>query len=130
MTASGYRPCNRASALARRCSRPAPRSSPTSSGADAVLSGKRTRPSGVIVSGNRLTIRLTKAAPDFLARFSMPFFCSIPDNLPIDPAGVPTPPAAGPYYIASKTPDRLVTVKRNPFYRGTARTTSTRWCSR
>jgi ABC-type transport system substrate-binding protein len=87
-------------------------------GAQAVLNGKRARPSGVTVSGNRITIRLTKVAPDFLARFSMPFFCAIPDNLPIDPQGVNTPPSAGPYYVASKTPDRQITVKRNPLYRG------------
>jgi peptide/nickel transport system substrate-binding protein len=87
-------------------------------GAAAVMKGKGTRPAGVTVKGNTLTVRLTKVAPDFLARFSMPFFCAIPDNLPIDPQGVNTPPAAGPYYVASKTPDRQITVKRNPYYRG------------
>jgi peptide/nickel transport system substrate-binding protein len=87
-------------------------------GARAVLAGKRTRPAGVTVKGNRLVVRLTRVAPDFLVRLSMPFFCAVPADLPIDPQGVNTPPAAGPYYIASKTPDRLIVVKRNPYYRG------------
>ena len=34
---------------------------------------------------SHLVITLTKAAPDFLARMAMPFFCAIPTNLPHDP---------------------------------------------
>ena len=34
-------------------------------------------------------------------------------------------PSAGPYYVDSRTPNRLVVVKRNPNYHGRARTTRT-----
>jgi ABC-type transport system substrate-binding protein len=87
-------------------------------GADKVLAGKATRPAGVKVKGNTLAITLTRVAPDFLSRLAMPFFCSVPSNLPIEPKGVNTPPGAGPYYGATKEPGRLMVLKRNPFYKG------------
>jgi ABC-type transport system substrate-binding protein len=87
-------------------------------GAGAVTSGKRQTAAGVTVAGNRLTIRLAKVAPDFLARIAMPFFCAIPADLPIDPKGVNVLPGAGPYYVAEKVPNRLIVVKKNPYYRG------------
>src|SRR5690349_3040498 len=73
---------------------------------------------GVKVKGSHLIITLTKAAPDFLARVAMPFFCAVPTNLPHDPNGVLAPPSAGPYYIASRTPNKEIVVKRNPYYKG------------
>jgi ABC-type oligopeptide transport system substrate-binding subunit len=87
-------------------------------GAGKVLAGKATRPSGVKVKGNTLTISLTRVAPDFLSRLAMPFFCSVPANLPIDPKGVNTLPGAGPYYFDSKEPGRLIVLKQNPYYKG------------
>jgi ABC-type transport system substrate-binding protein len=48
----------------------------------------------------------------------MPFFCAIPTNLAHDPNGVLAPPSAGPYYIASRTPNKTIIVKRNPYYHG------------
>jgi ABC-type transport system substrate-binding protein len=74
---------------------------------------------GVKVSGSHLIINLTKPAPDFLARVAMPFFCAIPTNLAHDPNGVLTPPSAGPYYIADRVPNKSITIKRNPYYKGT-----------
>jgi len=74
--------------------------------------------SGVKVSGSHLIFNLTKAAPDFLARVAMPFFCAIPTNLPHDPNGVLAPPSAGPYYISDRTPTKSITIKRNPNYKG------------
>jgi ABC-type oligopeptide transport system substrate-binding subunit len=68
----------------------------------------------VKVRGNHLIITLTKAAPDFLARVAMPFFCAIPTNLPHDPNGVETPPSAGPHYIAARVPNKSITIKKNP----------------
>src|SRR4051794_9269263 len=50
-----------------------------------VVGGDKSPVSGVSVKGNHLVVRLTKAAPDFLARVAMPFFCAIPTNLPHDP---------------------------------------------
>jgi len=74
--------------------------------------------SGVKVSGSHLIINLTHAAPDFLARVAMPFFCAIPTNLAHDPNGVLAPASAGPYYISDRVPNKSITLKRNPYYKG------------
>ena len=87
-------------------------------GAGKVLAGKATRPSGVTVSGDTLVIRLTKPAPDFLNRIAMPFFCAVPENLPIAPDGINTPPGAGPYYVSSKEVNKRIVLRKNPYYRG------------
>jgi len=87
-------------------------------GAQAVIDGKAKSVSGVKVSGNKLTIRLTGSHPDFLARVAMPFFCALPTNTPLDPQGVNAPAAAGPYYIQSRTPKRQIVLARNPNYHG------------
>lgn len=87
-------------------------------GASAVLAGKAATPTGVKASGNTLTVRLTKPAPDFLSRIAMPFFCAVPANLSIASNGVNTPPGAGPYYIASKTVGKSILLKKNPYYGG------------
>jgi peptide/nickel transport system substrate-binding protein len=83
-----------------------------------VVGSTKSPVSGVKVRGNHLIINLTKPAPDFEARVAMPFFCAIPTNLAHDPNGVLAPPSAGPYYIASRTPNKSILVKRNPFYHG------------
>jgi ABC-type oligopeptide transport system substrate-binding subunit len=74
--------------------------------------------SGVRVNGKHLVITLTHAAPDFLARLAMPFFCAVPANLERDANGVDTPPSAGPYYIASRDANKQIVLKRNPYYKG------------
>jgi ABC-type oligopeptide transport system substrate-binding subunit len=74
--------------------------------------------SGVKVSGSHLIVTLTHAAPDFLARMAMPFFCAIPTNLAHDPNGVLAPASAGPYYISERVPNKSITVKKNPNYKG------------
>ena len=83
-----------------------------------VVGADKSPVSGVKVKGNHLIVNLTKAAPDFLARMAMPFFCAIPTNLPHDPNGVTTPPSAGPYYISDRVPNKSITIKRNPNYKG------------
>jgi peptide/nickel transport system substrate-binding protein len=87
-------------------------------GAKAVLAGKAREASGVIVRGNRLTIKLTRVAGDFEARAAT--LCVVPRSLPPDPEGAKAPvPSAGPYYVSEYAPgDRLV-LSRNSFYRGT-----------
>ena len=90
-------------------------------GADKVMAGKATRPSGVTTSGNTITIRLTKVAPDFISRMAMNFMCAVPPNLPIDPQGVNTPPGAGPYYISSKKKGTQIVLRKNPYYGGKRR---------
>ncbi len=74
--------------------------------------------SGVKVNGSHLVINLTKSAPDFLARMAMPFFCAVPTNLDRDPNGVLAPPSAGPYYISARVPNKSITIKKNPYYKG------------
>ncbi len=74
--------------------------------------------SGVKVKGTHLIVTLTHAAPDFLARMAMPFFCAVPTNLAHDPNGVDAPPGAGPYYISNRVVNRSITLKRNPNYKG------------
>jgi ABC-type oligopeptide transport system substrate-binding subunit len=83
-----------------------------------VVGSSKSPVSGVQIRGSHLVVRLTKAAPDFLARVAMPFFCAIPTNLAHDPNGVLAPPSAGPYYIASRVPNKSIVIKRNPFYKG------------
>jgi len=81
--------------------------------------GSNTTPvSGVKAKGNHLVVTLLKASPDFLARVAMPFFAAIPPNLAHDPNGVLTPASAGPYYVASRTPNKTIVLKSNPFYKG------------
>jgi ABC-type oligopeptide transport system substrate-binding subunit len=87
-------------------------------GAQAVIDGKASSISGVKVQGSHLVISLTKPSPDFLSRIAMPFFSAIPTNLPHDPNGVDTPPSAGPYYVASRDPNKSIVLKRNPYYKG------------
>jgi peptide/nickel transport system substrate-binding protein len=84
---------------------------------DVVGSDKSPVP-GVSVKGSHLVINLTHASPDFLARVAMPFFCAIPTNLAHDPNGVLAPASAGPYYIADRVPNKSITVKKNPYYKG------------
>ena len=88
-------------------------------GAKAMLAGTAATVSGVTARGSTLTIRLTKPAPDFLARLAMPYFCAVPPGLPATPGGVGAPlPSAGPYFLAEWTPKRSALLVRNPYYRG------------
>jgi ABC-type transport system substrate-binding protein len=87
-------------------------------GANAVLAGKAKTAAGVRVSGNALQIRLKAGAPDFLARMAMNFFCAVPLDYPIQNNLQEAPAAAGPYYIAQRTPNRQLLLQRNPNYKG------------
>jgi ABC-type transport system substrate-binding protein len=42
----------------------------------------------------------------------------VPANLAHNPNGEETPPSAGPYYIASRTANKQIILKRNPYYKG------------
>jgi peptide/nickel transport system substrate-binding protein len=88
-------------------------------GANAVISGKARSISGVRVLGRyRLQIRLTKPLGDFTARLTMPFFCPILPNTPVDPAGTNTPAGSGPYYVAERVVNQRIVLRRNPYYGG------------
>jgi len=86
-------------------------------GADAVIAGKALAVSGVRALGAyTLQIRTTKSAPDLLSRLTMSFFCPIAVNTP--PREIDDPPGSGPYYVASRVPNRQVVLERNRFYKG------------
>lgn len=87
-------------------------------GARAVQAGRATRASGVRARGYQLVIRLTQPLGDFPARMSMPFFCAVPPNLPVDSEGRGAFPGSGPYYVSEYRPGQRVTIRRNRFYRG------------
>jgi len=91
-------------------------------GAKAVLDGKAATASGVKVLGKyKIRFTLTRIAPDFLARITMPFFSAVATNLPVNPDGIAAPAksaACGPYYVESWTQGREAVLKRNPFYKG------------
>ena len=89
-------------------------------GAKERIAGTAARVWGIrVLPGNRLRIRLTKRAPDILARLAMPFACAIPLGLEINPDGISAPVVgSGPYYIAEWTPRRRIVLRRNPHYRG------------
>ncbi len=88
-------------------------------GVDAVLAGKAKAISGVrVLAPYRLRIQLTRPLGDLLARLTIPFFCPVARDTPIDPAGIDNPAGSGPYYVASLIPNRQLVLKRNPFYRG------------
>jgi ABC-type oligopeptide transport system substrate-binding subunit len=99
-------------------------------GASAFSKGRTKRIAGIQVSGDQLTIRLSKQAPDFLARIGMMFFCAVPSDLPIDSRGVKTPPMAGPYYIASSPGAAPSCSAETPTTRGRGDLRSTRFASR
>ena len=74
--------------------------------------------SSVSADGSQLRITLTRAAPDILARLSMPFFCVLPAGTPVTAAGLNSFATAGPYYVASRTPGSEIDLERNPYYTG------------
>ena len=84
-----------------------------------IVGGDKSPVAGVRVRGAHLIVTLTKPSPDFLARIAMPFFSAIPTDFPHDPNGIDAPPSAGPYYVAERTPNKSIIVKRNPYYKGT-----------
>jgi len=89
-------------------------------GAADVEAGKAKSISGVTAKGNKLTLRLTQPAPDLLSRLTLPAFGAIDSTLAAnrDPKGVNTFAGCGPYYFAARTPNKSITLKRNPYYKG------------
>jgi len=86
-------------------------------GADAVIDGRAQTVSGVRAVGPyTIRIRTTRPLPDLVARLTTPFFCPIPVDTPFHE--IDDPLGSGPYYVASRVPEREVVLRRNPFYRG------------
>jgi oligopeptide transport system substrate-binding protein len=88
-------------------------------GARGVIDGKATLISGIrVLDRYRLQIRLTRPVGDFTARLTLPLFCPVLPNTPIEPAGIDNPAGSGPYYVAERVVNQRIVLKRNPFYRG------------
>jgi peptide/nickel transport system substrate-binding protein len=87
-------------------------------GAAAVLAGRRRTASGVVARGNTLIVRFRRAAPDFPALTTLPFFCAVPPDLPTDPGGWGPFPTAGPYRVVEYRPSERIVLRRNRFYGG------------
>jgi YVTN family beta-propeller protein len=86
-------------------------------GAPAYFAGKTRHLAGVEAHGDRLTIHLTRRAPDLPARLAVSVFCAVPTDTPNRPVSGALP-SAGPYYVASATPGRSFVLLRNPNYHG------------
>jgi peptide/nickel transport system substrate-binding protein len=88
-------------------------------GADAVIDGRARSISGIeVLDRYRLRIRLTKPAGDLSARLTMPFFCPVLPDTPVDPGGIDNPAGSGPYYVAERIANQRTVLRRNRFYRG------------
>jgi oligopeptide transport system substrate-binding protein len=86
-------------------------------GADAVMTGRKQAISGVQALGPyTLRIRTKEAFPDLVARLTMPFLCPIATSTPLHE--IADPLGSGPYYVASRVPNRQIVLQRNRFYRG------------
>jgi peptide/nickel transport system substrate-binding protein len=73
---------------------------------------------GVAVQGDQLILHLTKPNGTIEAEMATPFMCAIPHDTPINSKGVTSIAGAGPYYIASYTPNQSLVLKKNPNYTG------------
>jgi len=87
-------------------------------GAADVISGKAAKASGIVVKDKEtLVVKLTKVAPDFLARLTMNFFPAMKTDTPVNPDGIGAPVvSAGPYYLKEWTPKRSAVALRNPYW--------------
>ena len=90
-------------------------------GADAVLAGRRETARGVVARGTTLVVRLTRPAPNFLARTALPYFCAVPPWLPSSAEGLGEFPSAGPYWITEYRKGERIELRRNRFYGGQRR---------
>ena len=100
-------------------------SSPATTFMEDIVGEKKANTSGGKISGikalgpYKLQIKMTKVAPDLLARLTMPFFAAIPLNTPINAEGVGAPrPSCGPYYYKEWDKGRQIVLARNPNYKG------------
>jgi ABC-type transport system substrate-binding protein/class 3 adenylate cyclase len=76
---------------------------------------------GLVASGDTLSITLDEPSSTLLERLSLSFTCPVPIGTPALRSGLnPTPPVsgAGPYYVASQMRRRHVILKKNPNYLG------------
>src|SRR3954453_1909379 len=69
--------------------------------------------SGIVATGDTLSITLLQPSGDFLARLAMPFTCAVPTGFSPTGEDVLGPiPSAGPYYISVRDPNNSTTALR------------------
>jgi ABC-type transport system substrate-binding protein len=86
-------------------------------GAEEYHNGQAPEITGIVASGNTLTITLIQPQGHFLALISMPLFCAVPNGFPPVEQFAPIP-SAGPYYISSHVIGESIVATRNPNYQG------------
>jgi ABC-type oligopeptide transport system substrate-binding subunit len=87
-------------------------------GAEDVHAGRAASASGVTARDYVLTVRFTRAVPEFAHWTTMPSFCAVPPTLPPSPEGVRTFPGAGPFTIREYRPNERIVLGRNRYYGG------------
>ena len=89
-------------------------------GADKFAETKKGDISGIVVDDDAKTIeiKLSKPQGDFLYILATMFGSVVPSGTPAKDQSTATIPATGPYMIESYTPNREVTVVRNPEWKG------------
>ena len=86
-------------------------------GATEYMNGQAPEITGIVASGDTLTIQLIQPQGDFLTFVAMPFTCAVPIGLPpVEQLG--PIPSAGPYYISDNVIDQHMIASRNPNYHG------------
>lgn len=86
-------------------------------GVDEVIAGTAESISGIAaLSTYVLRIELERANGDLVSRLTLPFFCPILANTPIDPQEINNPAGSGPYYVSERIPNERIVLQRNPFY--------------
>ena len=86
-------------------------------GAAAYMAGRARHIAGVTANGHQLTVRLIRPTPNLPELISDIPFCAVPTDMPFTPQSGAFP-TSGPYYIAAATPQRGLTLLRNPNYHG------------
>ena len=86
-------------------------------GATEYHNGQAQHISGIVASGDTLTITLIQPQGEFLSLLALPFVCAVPTSLPFTEVQAPVP-SAGPYYISEHTPNASLVALRNPNYHG------------
>jgi peptide/nickel transport system substrate-binding protein len=71
---------------------------------------------GIVVNGNDVTFKLTKADPEWLDKLSVPFAYILPASTPAKNVNIP-PPGTGPYKWVQYAPSKQVKLVRNPYFK-------------
>jgi ABC-type transport system substrate-binding protein len=95
-----------------------PTSAPRIAGLAAFEAGKAAHVSGIRARGDTLSVTLVAPSGDLPLRLSLPHLCPVPSSVPIARLPPKRPvPSNGPYYVASRSPARIVLLP-NPGYAG------------